>query len=399
MSLIKSAVTACAVITALCIAVRLYAQLRIFKEFHLEDHFMILSGLGFGGFCAVLIIIGNAGLGDHSWHFSLDALSQIHLYFNLLQMTYVSTMFVAKVAVLLSLKRIFEVTQEAFVPRSFFILIYLNSMLHVGVLFATIFECVPRAKITNPSLPGKCVSTDGMILASSTCNVLSDLSILALPLYVIWKLSSPLKKKARAFAFFATGLLYVVTPLHPHYLLRMRRKSHQILLQHPARTYEGRHMGRRICGVVGASLPLNPTQPKSPFSSQFDRHTDHVSGALSLFELTSVVAATCFLTFPRFFRHLRDTFQTHVKRISSPRALEENRPVQVNDQICTDGPANRGAVARHVLGDNVRDDIAMELRNIDSIAEVETKASTPDWKTSAGSPIRGVSSQTAPKKV
>lgn len=37
MSLIKSAVTACAVITALCIAVRLYAQLRIFKEFHLED--------------------------------------------------------------------------------------------------------------------------------------------------------------------------------------------------------------------------------------------------------------------------------------------------------------------------------------------------------------------------
>lgn len=36
-SVIKIAVTACAVVTALCIAVRLYAQLRIFKEFHLED--------------------------------------------------------------------------------------------------------------------------------------------------------------------------------------------------------------------------------------------------------------------------------------------------------------------------------------------------------------------------
>lgn len=315
-------------------------------------------------------------------------------------MTYVSTMFVAKVAVLLSLKRIFEVTQEAFVPRSFFILIYLNSMLHVGVLFATIFECVPRAKITNPSLPGKCVSTDGMILASSTCNVLSDLSILALPLYVIWKLSSPLKKKARAFAFFATGLLYVVTPLHPHYLLA----RHWLTILHSACVaslirfyYSIRLAPTKDVTWAGASVAL--WGQVSPFSSHFDRHTDHVSGALSLFELTSVVAATCFLTFPRFFRHLRDTFQTHVKRISSPRALEENRPVQVNDQICTDGPANGGAVARHALGDNMRDDIAMELRNIDSIAEVETKASTPDWKTSAGSPTRGVSSQTAPKKV
>lgn len=321
-------------------------------------------------------------------------------------------MFVAKVAVLLSLKRIFEVTHEEFVPRSFFILIYLNSMLHVAVLFAVIFECVPRAKITNPSLPGKCVSTDGMILASSSCNVLSDLSILALPLYVIWKLSLPLKKKARAFAFFATGLLYVETPLHPHYLLAKHwltiYTAHASQVSSDSITASGSHLRRTSHGQAhlwrcGGKSPPQPNPAQTPFSSHSGRHsgrhTDHLSGTRSLFELTSVVAATCFLTFPRFFRHLRDTFQTHVKRISSPRALEESRPVQVNDQICTDGPANGGAVACHVLGDNARDDIAMELRNIDSIAEVETKASTPDWKTSAGSPTRGVSSHTAPEKV
>jgi hypothetical protein len=118
-------------------------------------------------------------------------------------------MFSAKAAVLLGMKRLLTGTKRSFVHWSFVTLIVLNGAFYFSIFISFIFACVPRSKISNPALPGKCISTNGSILATSASNIISDFSILILPLFVIWTLQIPLKMKITAGAIFAVGLLFV----------------------------------------------------------------------------------------------------------------------------------------------------------------------------------------------
>ena len=82
-------------------------------------------------------------------------------------------------------------------------------MLFYSAIFMTfIFACIPREKLWNPTVSGRCISTDASIVATGFVNVASDLSILFLPLYAVWKLKIPLKKKVAIGAVFGTGSLY-----------------------------------------------------------------------------------------------------------------------------------------------------------------------------------------------
>jgi hypothetical protein len=127
---------------------------------------------------------------------------------NILEILYGPVMFSAKAAVLLGMKRLFTGTQRSFVHWSFIGLVILNGAFYFSIFISFIFACVPRAKISNPELPGTCISTNGSILATSAANIVSDFSILILPLFVIWTLQIPLKMKMSAGAIFAVGLLY-----------------------------------------------------------------------------------------------------------------------------------------------------------------------------------------------
>ena len=59
-------------------------------------------------------------------------------------------------------------------------------------------------------LPGTCLSTPYLILATSAINVASDFSILFLPVFAVWKLKLALKRKVSIAAIFGTGLLYAL---------------------------------------------------------------------------------------------------------------------------------------------------------------------------------------------
>jgi hypothetical protein len=118
-------------------------------------------------------------------------------------------MFAAKASILVGLKRIFDDTDRGFVQWSFIVLIALNGAFYFATFISFIAACVPRAKITDPTIPGTCIASNGSILATSVCNILSDFAILILPISVVWSLQMPLKMKMTVVVVFATGLLFV----------------------------------------------------------------------------------------------------------------------------------------------------------------------------------------------
>jgi hypothetical protein len=118
-------------------------------------------------------------------------------------------MFAAKLAVLLQIKRIFTVHKKNATYWTVWILIIANLMVYTAILFSFIFACWPREHIWNPFATGKakCIDTAAALLASSAINLISDITILVLPLLGISKLQMPLKRKIGVGAIFLTGAL------------------------------------------------------------------------------------------------------------------------------------------------------------------------------------------------
>ena len=68
---------------------------------------------------------------------------------------------------------------------------------------------MPRARLTDPSIPGTCINFDATFIAGGVFGLVTDIATLALPLYAIRKLKMAHKQKWGVFAIFATGILYV----------------------------------------------------------------------------------------------------------------------------------------------------------------------------------------------
>jgi hypothetical protein len=116
-------------------------------------------------------------------------------------------MFAAKMAILLQIKHIFTQHQRNFNYWAVQTLLAANFLVYTALFFAFIFACWPREKIWNHRLPGRCIDTNASIIATSAINIISDLSILFLPLFSISRLHLAPKRKIAVSAVFAVGLL------------------------------------------------------------------------------------------------------------------------------------------------------------------------------------------------
>ena len=79
----------------------------------------------------------------------------------------------------------------------------------VGVLLENVLICRPFAKNWYPHLPGHCGNDVGNLIAASACNVAIDLTIIALPIPMIWSLHMATRRKVELTITFALGVLYV----------------------------------------------------------------------------------------------------------------------------------------------------------------------------------------------
>jgi hypothetical protein len=137
-------------------------------------------------------------------------LLRYHQLANILEIIYPPVMFSAKLAILLQIQRIFTKHERNFNYWAVKMLIASNALTYFALFFAFVFACWPREKIWNPHTEGRCISTNASIIATSAINIVSDITILVLPLLSIARLNLPTRKKLGVGAVFATGALWVL---------------------------------------------------------------------------------------------------------------------------------------------------------------------------------------------
>jgi hypothetical protein len=156
----------------------------------------------------MLIIVSLYGDGKHLWDVSLAQLFSTLYYENIAEILYCTTMFPPKYVVLQQIQTIFFGHD----PRGTFrltirLVIVANFLLYFSLGMAYVFACTPREKIYHPYIEGKCITPTACMTAASVLNIVSDITILILPMFGIARLQMAWKKKLMVASVFAVGIL------------------------------------------------------------------------------------------------------------------------------------------------------------------------------------------------
>jgi len=141
-------------------------------------------------------------------------------------MVYSISLCTTKISILLLVLRIFLSVQRDvwwWLTQS---LIVLNTIFYIIFFLVPIFLCSPRSKIWNPTEPGRCLNIDDLYIASATFNMVSDISMLSVPIYLIWNLQMSVRRKIGVSLIFGTGGLSVLPPHPPLFLPLFPLPSH-----------------------------------------------------------------------------------------------------------------------------------------------------------------------------
>ena len=115
-------------------------------------------------------------------------------------------MILAKASVCLQCVRFFSVGRD----KAFWtvhIFLFINILYFGAVWVASGLECVPRAKIWNPALPGKCINYTAYDLVTGVFNLVSDVLMFLYPLVRVWKLQMSHTRKRAVSGIFLIALL------------------------------------------------------------------------------------------------------------------------------------------------------------------------------------------------
>ena len=128
-------------------------------------------------------------------------------------MVYAFLIYLVKATILLLYLRIFGIKRK--VRRLIQALLIILFLYYVSSIGAKAAICMPLEKLWNPMLKGRCINNTVFLLTDCAVSIVSDLTILILPMPLIWGLNIPTKRKAEIMTVFSFGLLYVVRMVSP----------------------------------------------------------------------------------------------------------------------------------------------------------------------------------------
>ncbi|KAM0802382.1 hypothetical protein BDR22DRAFT_124439 [Usnea florida] len=170
----------------------------------------LVAWIGILAFGGVILDAQSQGAGRHQWDVNVINAVKVAKTSNIGSIIYGPIIAIAKLAILLQYKRIFVAHKRNFVFYGVHVLIWTNLVFYIIETFLEIFACTPRERIWNPMVPGHCIGVENNYIAVGVWNVISDFSILILPMVAIWNLQMQNARKIGVAAVFATGLFACV---------------------------------------------------------------------------------------------------------------------------------------------------------------------------------------------
>ncbi|KAI0509033.1 hypothetical protein F5B22DRAFT_618232 [Xylaria bambusicola] len=254
--------------SAIAVTARTYTRAKVIKRFGLDDCSLLISLAIFAAYVALTITTGEYGQGAHQWDVTVTRFFMLLKYINYIEILYSPLMFFAKFVVMRQIESIFlKHKRDSISHTCLKILIWTNLFFYSGLMLSFILACIPREKIWNPEIPGRCIDNDAALIASSAINILSDFAILFLPLAAIHHLQVAKKSKLKVTAIFAVGGFACIASIV------------------------------RFVYTIQLSKQTDVTYAIEPF------------GYWTEIEYATVVLVACFPTFPLLFRHIAQRSQ------------------------------------------------------------------------------------------
>lgn len=116
----------------------------------------------------------------------------------------------AKISVLVFYRRVFSPIKWSWFDNTIVGLIALMAGFYIAITIAKIFECQPRDKIWNASLPGHCIEISMILNISGGFSTITDYIILLLPVQAVYQLNITPQKRILVILAFTFGVWYVI---------------------------------------------------------------------------------------------------------------------------------------------------------------------------------------------
>ena len=144
-------------------------------------------------------------------------------WFNAATVVYAPTILAAKLAILYIYRRVFVPRRWGIFDWTLRIFMVILIFFYLATFLVKIWECNPRERIWDRSIPGKCVNVSSLLNASGLFNTLTDIIILLIPVKSVWNLNMTTKRKVGVVGAFTVGFTYVLALnlLSCPFLLRM----------------------------------------------------------------------------------------------------------------------------------------------------------------------------------
>ncbi|KAF7534075.1 hypothetical protein G7054_g6538 [Neopestalotiopsis clavispora] len=199
-------------ITTLVVASRMYCKLLIVREVQLQDYFGLIGYILFVSFCSVgLHLTTTTGMYVHQWDLRVRDLAVVYYAVNVASSIYAAAMGCLKVAIITDWIRTFSPHRRR---GAFFwacqVLMWINIVFYSIALIVGNLTCRPYARIWDKSIPGTCMDRRDLDVSNAIFNIVTHLSVLILPHFVIWKLNMKTKTKLGISLVFAIGVFVCV---------------------------------------------------------------------------------------------------------------------------------------------------------------------------------------------
>lgn len=137
-------------------------------------------------------------------------------WFNATTVEYAPAMLCTKIAILLLYRRVFSPLRQSNFDLTLRIFMAILCLFYTATFFVKIWTCVPRVRIWDKSIPGKCLDAPAVLNTNGIWNLLTDIIILLIPMRAVWNLQLDTKRKIGITLVFTLGCLYVYLP-NPKY--------------------------------------------------------------------------------------------------------------------------------------------------------------------------------------
>ncbi|KAF7514167.1 hypothetical protein GJ744_004492 [Endocarpon pusillum] len=185
----------CLSASTLFVWARMYSKARFMPPLGVEDYTCLIAWVSLVIYGVLLLHLARYGHGLHMWDVPLETATEWRKWENLQEIIYGPIILITKISILLLYSKLFAPSRKSATYINIQLLLYLCILFYTAITLAKIFQCTPRTKIWNPTLPGRCIKLGALFIASSVFNTSSDFAILVIPIFVVWRLQIPIERK------------------------------------------------------------------------------------------------------------------------------------------------------------------------------------------------------------